>query len=181
MAGERIRAPAGGAECAQENVTQLERLLAALNDAGVQYIVVGGVAARAHGSARLTDDLDISYARNSTNLTRLVTALTPLHPYLRGAPAGLPFEWSAATLRAGLNFTLTTSAGPIDLLGEIVGGGTYENLLPHALAITLFGAEVRLLDLPWLIRVKRAAGRPKDLEVIAELEALQEEIEGLDS
>ena len=97
--------------------------------------------------------------------------------YLRGAPPGLPFDWSAATLRMGLNFTLTTSVGSIDLLGEIVGGGQYEDLLPHALTITLFGAEVRLLDLPWLIRVKRAAGRPKDLEVIAELEALQEEID----
>lgn len=77
----------------------------------------------------------------------------------------------------GLNFTLTTTAGSIDLLGEIVGGGEYEDLLPHTLTITLFGRDVRLLDLPCLIRVKRAAGRPKDLEVVAELEALQEEIE----
>ncbi len=158
-------------------MTQLERLLAALNRAGVEYIIVGGVAARAHGSARLTDDLDVSYARNPANLARVIKALAPLHPYLRGAPTGLPFDWSATTLRSGLNFTLTTSAGAIDLLGEIVGGGQYEDLLPHALTITLFGAEVRLLDLPWLIRVKRAAGRPKDLEVIAELEALQEEID----
>ena len=65
----------------------------------------------------------------------------------------------------------------IDLLGEIVGGGRYEDLLPHALTITLFGREVQLLDLPWLIHVKRAAGRPKDLEVVAELIALQEEID----
>lgn len=158
-------------------MTQLERLLAALNAAGVEYIIVGGVAARAHGSARLTDDLDVSYARNPANLARVIRALAPLHPYLRGAPPGLPFDWSATALRSGLNFTLTTSAGAIDLLGEIVGGGRYEDLLPHALTITLFGAEVRLLDLPWLIRVKRAAGRPKDLEVIAELEALQEEID----
>jgi predicted nucleotidyltransferase len=158
-------------------VTQLERLLAALNKAGVEYIIVGGVAARAHGSARLTDDLDVSYARHPANLARVVAALAPLRPYLRGAPPGLPFEWSVTTLRAGLNFTLTTKVGAIDLLGEIVGGGTYEDLLPHTLTITLFGAEVRLLDLPWLIRVKRAAGRPKDLEVIAELEALQEEID----
>lgn len=160
-------------------MTQLEQLLAALNAWGVEYIIVGGVAARAHGSSRLTDDVDISYARTPANLTRIVAALAPLNPYLRGAPPGLPFEWSAATLRAGLNFTLTTSAGAIDLLGEITGGGQFDDLLPHALTITLFGAEVRLLDLPWLIRVKRAAGRPKDLEVIAELEALQEEIDTL--
>ena len=156
---------------------QLEHLLAALSTAGVEFIIVGGVAARAHGSARLTDDLDVSYARSPANLARIVAALSPLHPYLRGAPPGLPFDWSAATLRAGLNFTLTTSAGAIDLLGEITGGGQYDDLLPHALTLTIFGRETRLLDLPWLIRVKRAAGRPKDLEVIAELEALQEEID----
>ncbi|MFY7923071.1 MAG: hypothetical protein ACOVSI_11700, partial [Gemmatimonas sp.] len=111
------------------------------------------------------------------NLARLVAALGPLNPYLRGAPPGLPFEWSVATLRAGLNFTLTTSAGAIDLLGEITGGGPYEDLLAHTLPITIFGCDLQLLDLPWLVRVKRAAGRPKDLEVIAELEALQEVID----
>lgn len=158
-------------------MTQLEQLLAALHSADAEFIIVGGVAARAHGSARLTDDLDVSYARSPANIARIITALAPLHPYLRGAPPGLPFDWSAATLRAGLNFTLTTSAGSIDLLGEITGGGQYDDLLPHALTLTIFGRETRLLDLPWLIRVKRAAGRPKDLEVIAELEALQEEID----
>jgi len=157
-------------------VTQLERLLAALHDGGVAFIIIGGVAARAHGSARLTDDLDVSYSRDPANLDRLVEALRPLRPYLRGAPPGLPFEWSAATLRAGLNFTLSTSAGALDLLGEIVGGGRYEDLLPHSSSVALLGREMRLLDLPWLIHVKRAAGRPKDLEVIAELEALREEI-----
>lgn len=158
-------------------MTQLEQLLRALNKARVEYIVVGGVAARAHGSARLTDDLDISYARSGPNLTRIVAALAPLEPYLRGVPRGLPFEWSAATLKAGLNFTLTTTVGAIDLRGEITGGGRYEDLLPHAVAVRLFRGEVYILDLPWLIRVKRAAGRPKDLEVIAELEALREEME----
>jgi predicted nucleotidyltransferase len=158
-------------------MTQLEQLLRALYEARVEFIVVGGVAARAHGSSRLTDDLDISYARTPANLTRVVEALGPLNPYLRGAPPGLPFEWSVATLRAGLNFALTTSAGAIDLLGEITGGGHYEDLLAHTLPITIFGCQLQLLDLPWLVRVKRAAGRPKDLEVIAELEALQEEID----
>jgi hypothetical protein len=161
-------------------MTQLERLLSALHEARVDFIVVGGVAARAHGSSRLTDDLDISYGRSPANLARVVAALAPFHPYLRGAPPGLPFEWSVGTLRAGLNFTLTTTTGAIDLLGEITGGGGYEDLLPHTLTITIFGQDVQLLDLPWLVRVKRAAGRPKDLEVIAELEALQEEIDAQD-
>ena len=155
-------------------MTQLERLLTALQRARVEFIIVGGVAARAHGSSRLTDDLDIVYGRDAANLERVVKALAPLKPYLRGAPRGLPFDWSVETLRGGLNFTLTTTSGAIDLLGEIVGGGGYRDLLPHALEIKIIGRKTLLLDLPWLIRVKRAAGRPKDLEVIAELEALRE-------
>lgn len=156
-------------------MTNLQKLFRALTDHGVDFILIGGVAARAHGSSRLTDHVDVSYARAAPNLERLVSALAAYKPYLRGAPPGLPFEWSPATLAAGLNFTLTTTLGAIDLLGEIVGGGRYEDLLPHTLTIEIFGRETKLLDLPWLIRVKRAAGRPKDLEVIAELEALAEE------
>ena len=153
----------------------IERLLGALSDRGVAFILIGGVAARAHGSARITQDVDVSYARSPENLSLIVKALAPFDPYLRGAPRGLPFEWSVTTLKAGLNFTLTTTAGDIDLLGEIVGGGRYEDLAPHAIAIPIFGRDTLLLDMPWLIQVKRAAGRPKDLEVIAELEALLEE------
>jgi hypothetical protein len=87
----------------------------------------------------------------------------------------LPFEWSVATLRAGLNFTLITSAGALDLLGEVAGGGSYEALLPHTVVATLFGCGVKCLDLEWLIKTKRAAGRIRDLEAVAELEALREE------
>jgi hypothetical protein len=156
-------------------MTNLKRLLAVLSEAKVSFILVGGVAARAHGSARVTDDVDVCYGRSIENLDRIVRALAPLKPYLRGVPPGLPFDWSVATLKAGLNFTLTTTAGAIDLLGEITGGGRYEDLAPHSIAVKVFGRETLLLDLPWLIHVKRAAGRPKDLEVIAELEALLEE------
>jgi len=156
-------------------MTNLKRLLAVISDAKVSFVLVGGVAARAHGSARVTDDIDVCYARNAENLDRIVRALAPLKPYLRGAPPGLPFDWSVATLKAGLNFTLTTTAGAIDLLGEITGGGRYEDLVAHSISVKVFGRETLLLDLPWLIHVKRAAGRPKDLEVVAELEALLEE------
>lgn len=159
-------------------ITPLERLIVTLGDHDVNYIVVGGVAARAHGSSRLTDDLDIVYARDTANLGRIVSALAGLHPYLRGAPLGLPFEWSAATLRAGLNFTLTTDAGAIDLLGEITGGGGYDELIPHTLTVEAFNCTLQLLDLQWLIRVKRAAGRPKDFETVAELELLLSEGRG---
>lgn len=156
-------------------MTDFEGLLRALVGGGVDFILVGGVAARALGSARLTHDLDVVYARTGENIGRLVRALEPLSPYLRGAPPGLPFRFDAQTVEKGLNFTLTTSLGALDLLGEITGGGGHHELLPHTVELQLFGLPCRCLNLERLIRVKRAAGRPKDLEAIAELEALLEE------
>lgn len=153
----------------------LKDLMGALRRAQVEFILVGGIAARIHGSPRVTQDIDIVYSRSDRNLARLARALAPFRPYLRGAPAGLPFEWSAATLRAGLNFTLTTTAGDLDLLGDISGGGGFEDLVAHTETVRVFGIDTLVLDLPWLIKVKRAAGRPKDLEAIAELEVLLEE------
>ncbi|HZM69895.1 MAG TPA: hypothetical protein VFB95_05930 [Candidatus Cryosericum sp.] len=156
-------------------MTALEELLGALQQGKVEYVVVGGVAAVAHGSARLTQDLDIVYARSPENIRRLASALAPYKPCLRGAPRGLPFRLDEPTLRDGMKFTLTTDLGDLDLLGEVSGGETYESLLPHTLTLDLGGLSFRCLDLDWLIRVKRAAGRRKDLEAVAELEALREE------
>lgn len=158
-------------------MTDFPALLRALSEAGVEYILVGGVAATVHGSARLTQDLDVVYRRSEENLNRLVQALAPHRPYLRGAPPGLPFRWEARTIRQGLNFTLTTDLGEIDFFGELTGGGRYEDLLPDCVKITVFGIECRCLGLERLIQVKRAAGRPKDLEAIAELEAIREQRE----
>ena len=154
------------------------RFFQALCGAGVEFILVGGTAANVHGSARLTQDVDLVYRRTRENVARLADALAPYSPYLRGAPEGLPFRWDAETIWNGLNFTLTTALGPADALGEITGGGAYDQLLPHTVQIEAFGQRLRCLDLRKLIDVKRAAGRPKDLEVIAELEALLEESGG---
>ena len=77
------------------------------------------------------------------------------------------------TIERGLNFTLTTSAGDLDLLGEVAGSGPYEQLPPHSDTIQVFGLDTRVVTLARLIHLKRAAGRPKDLEAIAELELLQ--------
>ena len=138
-------------------------------------MVVGGVAATLHGSARLTQDVDIVYSRDADNLRRISRALEPLQPYLRGAPPGLPFRLDEHTLAAGLNFTLSTSAGDIDLLGEIAGVGNYDALAHHTLEVELFGFRCLCLDLPTLIQAKIASGRPRDLEAVAELRALFEE------
>jgi len=74
-----------------------------LSGGGVDYIIVGGVAAGIHGALRTTRDLDVVYGRDPANVARLVAALGPLQPYLRGAPAGLPFRLDAETVRRGLN------------------------------------------------------------------------------
>lgn len=156
-------------------MTDFGRLLGALATHDVRFIIIGGFAATAHGSAFLTVDLDIVYDRAADNVDRLVTALAPLEPYLRGAPPGLPFRLDASTIARGLNFTLTTRAGDLDLLGEATGGGTYDALLASTEIREVLGVACRFVDLEMLIRLKRAAGRPKDLERIAELEALRAE------
>ena len=156
-------------------MTDFKTIIRLFSDAGVECVIVGGLAATIHGSARLTQDVDLVYARTDANIRRLVAALKPHSPYLRGAPHGLPFEWNEVTVKRGLNFTLTSDIGDIDLFGEIPGGGDYQALLPHTLTVELFGYPCRCLDLPALIRAKRAAGRPRDLDALAELEALLEE------
>ena len=156
---------------------EFRALLESLHGHGVAFVIVGGIAATLHGSARLTFDLDIVYERSRENLDRIVAALAPFRPYLRGAPEGLPFQFDAETLKRGLNFTLTTSDGPIDLLGEISGVGNYSVARQHSAEAHMFGSTYYFLDLETLIISKRAAGRPKDFEAIAELEAIREERE----
>jgi predicted nucleotidyltransferase len=158
-------------------MTDFATLLRLLTTHRVAFIIVGGTAAVIHGSSRLTQDIDVVYERSPENITRLVQALQDHAPYPRGAPPGLPFRWSEQTVRMGLNFTLETRLGALDLLGEIAGGGSYHDLRPHTVEVDVFGVRCRCLDLPSLIRVKRATGRPKDLEAISELEALLEEHE----
>jgi hypothetical protein len=155
-------------------LTDFKALIDTLVNAHVDFILVGGVAATVHGAARLTLDVDVVYSRRTENIARLSAALADHKPYLRGAPPGLPFQWDASTIERGLNFSLSTSLGDLDLFGEIVGGGTYEALLPRTVVLNVFGNSCRCLTLEALIAVKRAAGRPKDLEAIAELESIRD-------
>lgn len=162
-------------------MNNFEILLNALASSGVSFVIIGGVAATVHGSARLTSDLDVVYERSPANLQRLVTALLPLEPYLRGAPPGLPFKFDSETLRRGLNFTLTTTAGPLDLLGELTGVGTYRAVYEVSEDVSLYGSTYRCINLDALIVSKRAAGRTKDFEAVAELELIRKEAQGDES
>ena len=156
-------------------MNDFERILTALRSANVSFIIIGGVAATVHGSARLTSDVDIVYERSRANIGRLVEALAPLSPYLRGAPPGLPFRFDEETVRRGLNSTLTTDSGAIDVLGEIAGIGDYDAVQAVSEDVSLYSANYRCINLDALIISKRAAGRPKDLEAVAELELIRDE------
>jgi hypothetical protein len=140
-----------------------QELLRRLVEGGVRFVIVGGVALVARGGGRSTEDLDIAYARDRDNLRRLSTVLAPLHPRLRGVPEGLPFELDESTLRLGLNFTLDTDLGPLDLFGELPGIGSFERVDAAASELVIGGVAVLALTLDGLEASKRAAGRPKDL------------------
>jgi hypothetical protein len=154
----------------------VDRILEALDNHAVEYVIVGGMALVIHGSARVTYDLDVCYARHQENLERLSAALTPLHPRLRGAPEGLPFRVDPPTLKAGLNFTFVTDAGDVDFLGEISGVGGFDHVAASALVHELYGRPVRVMSLDALERAKRAAGRRKDLLALDEIAELRRRI-----
>jgi predicted nucleotidyltransferase len=155
----------------------LAQIIPPLVRAKVDFILIGGMAAILHGSARVTFDVDLVYSRTPENIEHLAAALAPHAPYLRDAPPNLPFAWDAKTICSGLNFTLTTGVGDVDLFGELAGGETYRDLLPHSFDVDAFGVRFKCLDLPTLIRIKEAASRPKDREAVAELRVLLEESE----
>jgi hypothetical protein len=145
-----------------------------LGEYEIEVVVIGGVAATLFGSTQLTNDLDVCYARNSKNLEKLANALQSVNAHLRGDPDNVPFLLDAATLRKGLNFTFITDIGSVDLLGEVRGVGGYDDVLDGSVTYELFGYRFQVIEIGKLILAKRAAGRPKDLIAIPELEALQE-------
>lgn len=150
-------------------MTDVQRLLDALAGSRVDAVIVGGVALVLRGSSRVTLDLDVCYSRTRQNLRRLALALAPFRPRLRGAPPELPFLWDERTLESGLNFTLTTDLGDIDILGEIPGIGGYAEAAAGASELPIGDVRMLVMGLDALERAKRAAGRAKDLLDLAEI------------
>ena len=153
---------------------KIDQAIAALCNEGVEFLVIGGVAAVLHGSAAVTFDLDILYRRTEANVRRLIASLAPFHPRLRGLPKVLPFVWDAATLRNSSIITLETDLGDIDLLTEIARRQSYDDIKARAIEIHAHGHDFWILSLRDLIASKRATGRPKDLLMLPELEGLLE-------
>ena len=151
-------------------------MIRALGEQRVEYVIIGGVALAMHGSAYLTNDLDIAYERSAENVARLVAALKPLHPRLRVGAAGeeLEFVFDARTIQNGMNFTLATDAGNIDLLGRVAGFDSYGELKGASGSLAFDDGTVAVLTIDGLLRSKKASGRTKDQLVLPELEALRE-------
>lgn len=156
---------------------QPDEVVRLLNRYEVRYVLIGGLAAVLQGSPTVTRDIDICHARDEGNLVRLADALRDVHAQLRGAPAGLPFSLDARTLANGDSFTFTTDVGWLDVLATPAGTSGYDDLTRTAELMDAFGEEFLVAGLDDLIRMKRAAGRPKDLIELEILGALREEID----
>lgn len=154
---------------------RLPQLMETLDRHAVDFIVIGGIAGIIHGSAYPTYDFDVLYARDERNLERMAAALQELGVTLRGAPADLPFLPDARTLAAGCNFTFDTEYGRFDILGEAAGMRPYDVIRADAKTEQAWGAPVRVASIDDLIRMKRAAGRPKDKLMAEELVVIAED------
>lgn len=160
-----------------EETFDFERVLKALTEHKVDFIVVGGVCAALHGASVTTLDLDIVHSRDADNLDRLTQTLTELDAYYREHPPHR-FVPEAQRLASPGHHLLMTNAGPVDVLGTLAGGRDYAQLLPHTVEQPLTeGLSVRMLDLPTLIQVKQETGREKDRLMLPVLRRTLEEVE----
>jgi predicted nucleotidyltransferase len=166
----------------EERIFRPDEILRRLVDADVRFVLVGGLAAQAHGSTSLTNDLDVCFARDRDNLDALALVLGEIAAVRRGLPADAPPmpPLDARTLRAGSLFTLTTRFGDFDLLANPDPGFDYDTLLLSAVPAATAGIRVLAAGLDDLMAMKRAAGRPKDRVELEILGALREEIDRRD-
>lgn len=149
-------------------------MLKGLTDAKIEFVVIGGVAARAHGSPRITEDLDVCYCTEKENLDLLAGLLAAWHAYPRGVESGLPFIMDRRTLETTPILTLATDQGALDLFDVVAGVGEFAAVCNASVEIDGGAVRFLALDLPGLVKAKKAAGRPKDLDQLPELEALIE-------
>jgi predicted nucleotidyltransferase len=149
-----------------------DKILQRLTARGVDFIVVGGIAAVLHGSARNTFDLDLCFATDGANLDALGDVLVGLDARLRGVDDDVPFVPDGETLRKVELLTLSTSAGNLDLLAVPPGAPSYQRLRRNADRFDLGGFTVNVASIDDLIAMKEAAGRPKDQQDVVELKAI---------
>lgn len=159
-------------------ITDPIAVLQLLDSHGVRFVLIGGQAARAHGSPSVTEDLDLCYDREPDNLEHLAQALNSVGARLRGVADDVPFVLDARTLRNGDAFTFATELGSIDVLATPAGTHGFRDLRANAVEMDIAGMPVLVASLEDLIRMKTAAGRPKDRIEVEILAALREELDG---
>ena len=145
-----------------------------LTDHGVQYVVVGGLAATLHGSSIITEDVDVCAPMTEENIRRIHAALLDLHPKFRMRPDRTALPEDPTRLFEFKNLNLETDWGQMNILEKISGVGDYEHASVGAAIVDIDGRSCRFLGLDELIRAKKAAARPKDLLVLRELEAIRQ-------
>jgi hypothetical protein len=158
----------------EPRATDFEQLIHLFAQTKLNFVVIGGMAAIIHGSAYNTYDLDICYERTQQNVKLLCLVLSKINARLRDLPDELSVTLEPSDVMAGLNFTLETDLGMLDLLGEVQPIGTYPYVFQQSQVMSLYGHDVHVLTLEALIQAKRTAGRTKDLLILPELEALRE-------
>ncbi|CAN5920998.1 hypothetical protein BH23ACT10_BH23ACT10_12880 [soil metagenome] len=153
-------------------------IIRVLDTHAVRYVLVGGVAARLHGSPTLTEDIDITPARSAENLGRLAAALTELDARLAvvGVDAGLAVPLDERTFSSPV-MKFATRAGEVDVVLEPAGVGGFENLSPRAVAFEVFGIRIAVADLADIIASKEASDRPKDRAHLETLRLLAAELD----
>jgi hypothetical protein len=161
MTGEQSEGPAE---------LRLLDLLQRLTDAGVDFVVVGGIAVVLQASPRFTADLDICPAPATENLERLAAVLLGLGAELRGIHDDVPFVPDARTLAQVSALTLVTTSGNLDLLLHPEGVADYHALRRRADRMELDGLVIHVASIEDLIAMKTAAGRPQD---VTDVEALE--------
>jgi predicted nucleotidyltransferase len=147
-------------------------MLRGLVTADVEFVVIGGVAAVAHGSSYQTNDLDICYRDSSANIRRLSVLLRTWNAYPREWETGRPFDVDPRTIKTTPTLNLRTTEGFLDLLAGVAGLDGYETAVKHSEEVEALGVRFRVLTLPALIRAKETLGRPKDLSQVPALRAL---------
>ena len=157
-----------------------ERIVKVLGGHGVDYVLIGALAARLHGFPRVTADADITPARSGENLSRLAAALREIDArvYTDSIPEGLPFDCSEATLGRSDLWNLVTAAGRIDVAFQPAGTKGYKDLAVNAILFEVFGEKVRVASLSDIIRSKEAADRPQDRQDLVILREIQRRQEG---
>lgn len=145
-----------------------------LHEHDVEFVIIGGVAARLHDTGHATVDIDVCPSSIDENLERLAAALRSLDARLRveGEPGGIPFDPHPQQLRQMSLLTLLTTQGPVDLCFAPAGfADGYDALEADRVVIVVSGVEVPVASLADVVTSKRAAGRPKDIVALPALEA----------